>query len=141
MPAFWDTSAIIHICVPGQSAAAAKRLLSQHAVVVWWTARVEVRSVLERLRKESALSPKAYEASTARLDALLSSWREIQPTEPVRELACIQLERFNLRAADSLHLAAALVWCNQKPRGKLFICNDTRMSEAARQAGFTVVGV
>src|SRR5215469_6159899 len=76
MPAFWDTSAIIHLCVPGQSASAAKRVLSQHAVVVWWTARVEVRSVLARLRKQGAISLRAYDASRKRLEALLGSWRE-----------------------------------------------------------------
>ena len=138
MPAFWDTSAIIHICVPGQSASAAKRLLSQHAVVVWWTARVEVRSTLERLRKDAAISPRAYDASRNRLDGLLASWREIQPSESLRELACVQLERFGIRAADALHLGAALIWCNQKPRGRLFVCNDLRLGDAARQAGFTV---
>src|SRR5215470_6963903 len=133
MPAFWDTSAIIHICVPGQSASAARRVLGQHAVVVWWTARVEVRSVLERLRKERAISPRAYDSSRERLEALLGSWREILPTDSLRELACVQLERFPVRAADALHLSAALIWCNQKPRGRLFICNDLRLGDAARR--------
>jgi hypothetical protein len=141
MAAFWDTSAIIHICVPGQSASAAKRILSRHAVVVWWTARVEVRSTLERLRKEAAIIPRVYNASRDRLEALLASWRETQPTESLRELACVQLERFAIRAADALHLGAALIWCSQKPRGRLFICNicnNLRFGDAARQAGFTV---
>ena len=138
MAAFWDTSAIIPICVPGQSASAARRILSQQAVVVWWTARVEVRSTLDRLRKEAAISPRDYDASRNRLEALLASWREIQPSEPLRELACIQLERFSIRAADALQLGAALIWCSQKPRGRLFVCNDTRLGDAARHAGFTV---
>ena len=141
MPAFWDTSAIIPICVPGQSASAARRVLSQHPVVVWWTARVEVRSVLERLRKERAISPRAYDASRNRLETLLGSWREILPTDSLRELACIQLERFPIRAADALHLGAALIWCKQKPRGRLFVCNDLRLGDVARRAGFTVEGV
>ena len=138
MPAFWDTSAIIHICVPGQSASAAKRILSRDAVVVWWAARVEVRSVLERLRKEEAISSRAYDASRNRLEALLESWREILPSETLRELACVQLERFPIRAADALQLSAALIWCNQKPRGRVFVCSDLRLGDAARRAGFTV---
>ena len=141
MQAFWDTSAIIHICVPGQSASAARRLLDQHAVVVWWTARVEVRSVLERLRKDESISRRAYDASRNRLEALLDSWREILPTDLLRELACVQLGRFPIRAADALHLAAALIWCNQKPRGRVLVCNDLRLGDAARQAGFTVEAV
>lgn len=55
--------------------------------------------------------------------------------------AIVQLERFSIRAADALHLSAALIWCNQKPRGRLFVCNDMRLGDAARQAGFTVEGV
>lgn len=102
---------------------------------------MEVRSVLERLRKERAISPRAYGASRTRLEALLGSWREILPTDSLRELACIQLERFPIRAADALHLGAALIWCNQKPRGRLFVCSDVRLGEAARQAGFTVEAI
>jgi hypothetical protein len=108
---------------------------------VWWTARVEVRIVLERLRKEGAISPRAYDASRTRLEALLSSWREILPTDSLRELACVQLEQFPIRAADALHLAAALIWCNQRSRGRLFVSNDLRLGDAARQAGFTVEAV
>lgn len=116
-------------------------MLAQHAVVVWWTARVEVRSVLERLRTERAISHRAYDASRKRLEALLDSWREILPADSLRDLACVQLERFPIRAADALHLGAALIWCNQKPRGRLFVCNDRRLGEAARQAGFTIQAV
>jgi hypothetical protein len=75
------------------------------------------------------------------LDALLGSWHEILPTDSLRELASVQLERFPIRAADALHLGAGLIWCNQKPRGRLFICNDLRLGNAARQAGFIVEAV
>jgi len=93
------------------------------------------------LRKERAISPRAYDASRNRLETLLGSWREILPTDSLRELACIQLERFPIRAADALHLGAALIWCKQKPRGRLFVCNDLRLGDVARRAGFTVEGV
>jgi len=53
-------------------------------------------------------------------------------------IPALQLERFPIRAADALHLGAALIWCNQKPRGRLFVCNDRRLGDAARQSGFTV---
>jgi hypothetical protein len=72
------------------------------------------------------------------LEALLGSWSEILPTDSLRELACVRLERFRIRAADGLHLGSALIWSNQKARGSLFVCNDLRLGDAARQAGFTV---
>ena len=100
-----------------------------------------MRSVLERLRKASAISSRAYEASRNRLEALLNSWREVLPTDSLRELACVQLERFPIRAADALQLGASLIWCNQRPRGRLFVCNDVRLGEAARLVGFTVEAV
>ncbi|HEV2690835.1 MAG TPA: PIN domain-containing protein [Bryobacteraceae bacterium] len=138
MPAFWDTSAIIRICVPGQATNRARKLLHQESPVVWWTAPVEVRSALERLRFEGALSAGAYLTSRQRLEELLRAWREVQPSELVRDLACVQLERFRLRAADALHLAAALVWCKQRPRGRPFVSNDEKLSVAAQRAGFDV---
>ena len=141
MPAFWDTSAIVHICVPGQTSGAARTLLREQTPVVWWATSVEVQSVLERLRAGDALTNAAYLASRARLRQLLGSWREIQPTETVRELACVQLERFRVRASDALQLAAALVWCKQKPAGRLFVCNDDRLSAAAAQSGFDTAEV
>lgn len=141
MSAFWDTSAILHICVPGQASSRAKSLLRQHSPVVWWTAPAEVHSALERLRREVAISPLAYATSNRRLAELLASWREIQPTEPLRELACGLLERFPLRASDALHLAAALVWSKQIPRGRIFICNDRRLTAVARSLGFDTTEV
>jgi hypothetical protein len=102
---------------------------------------VEVRSALERLRRDGVLTNEAYLSSRMRLEDLLGSWREVQPSELVRDLACAQLERFPLRAADALHLASALVWCKQKPRGRLFIVNDEKLAEAAHHAGFDVHGV
>ena len=102
---------------------------------------VEVHSALERLQSEGHLSTAAFGASKQRLRDLLASWREIQPTEQVREQAYAQLDRFRLRASDALHLAAALVWCKQKPHGRLFVCNDERLAKAAHQAGFDTAQV
>jgi predicted nucleic acid-binding protein len=141
MPAFWDTNAIIHICVPGQASSAAKALLRDQSPVVWWMAPVEVHSALERLRHDEHISSAAYSASKQRLRELLASWREIQPSEHLREKAYLQLERFRLSASDALHLAAALTWCKQKPNGRLFVCNDERLGRAAHQAGFDIAEV
>lgn len=127
--------------MPGQASSAAKALLRDHTPVVWWITPVEVHSALERLRLEGHISSAAYSASKQRLHALIASWREIQPTESVREQARVQLERFRLRAADALQLAAALIWCKQKPNGRLFVCNDAKLANAARQAGFEIASV
>lgn len=127
--------------MPGQASNAAKALLRDQTPVVWWITPVEVYSALERLRSDGHISTAAYSASKQRLRALLASWREIQPTESVREQSYVQLERFRLRAADALQLAAALIWCKQRPSGRLFVCNDAKLGNAARQAGFEIARV
>jgi hypothetical protein len=108
--------------------------------VVWWGISVEVRGALAGLRRDGALSPAAFQASIDRLMYGLQSWREIQPTEPVRHLATELLDRFSLRAGDAFQLSAALVWSKRRPRGRLFVCNDERLAAAARESGFDVSG-
>jgi uncharacterized protein len=96
---------------------------------------------LVRLQREGVLSDSAFRASCERLSAALTSSKEILPSSNVRELAFRQLERFPLRAADALQLAAALVWCGERPRGHWFVCDDRRLAAAAAEAGFDVKSV
>jgi hypothetical protein len=41
-----------------------------------------------------------------------------------------------LKAADSLQLAAALVWCKENPKGKDFVSGDEKLIKAAEVIGF-----
>jgi uncharacterized protein len=93
---------------------------------------------LVRLQREGLLSDAAFRVSCEHLSALLSSAKEILPSVNVRESAFQQLDRFPLRAADALQLAAALVWCGERPRGRWFVCADRRLGAAAAAAGFEV---
>lgn len=72
---------------------------------------------------------------------MIESWGEIEPADAVRERACELLERSALRAADALHLAAAIEWSNGKTRNRIFVTDDLRLAEAARAAGFTVLAL
>jgi uncharacterized protein len=65
--------------------------------------------------------------------------REIQPSRRLGQLAEDQISRHELRAADALQLAAALVWFNQRPRNRAFLCRDVKLREAARDQGFALV--
>lgn len=44
-----------------------------------------------------------------------------------------------LRSADALQLAAALVACDERPRGETFVSLDERLRNAAQREGFTVL--
>jgi predicted nucleic acid-binding protein len=54
---------------------------------------------------------------------LADSWSLIQPSNILRSKA-VQLERYDLRAADSLQLAAAVAWCEDAHQGRVFLTAD-----------------
>ena len=56
--------------------------------------------------------------------ALMVRWTEVGPNMDVREGAGRALLLHPLRAADSLQLAAALVWAKRQPAGHHFVCLD-----------------
>lgn len=107
--------------------------------VTWWATSVEAVSSLVRLRRENALSKEGRQQALDRLNRLRRAWAEIQPTDEVRDLAERLLGIHRLRAADALQLAAAHVWCQQRPRGRAFIGADGGLSDAAEAEGFTVI--
>ena len=43
-----------------------------------------------------------------------------------------------LRAADAFQLAAALVWCKERPNRRLFVSFDNALADAAEAEGFDV---
>ncbi len=141
MPGFWDASALVPLCVPADNPQHSRKLLHQHAPVVWWASSIEVQSALARLKRDLLLLDRQYSAALQRLSVLRKGWREIQPTNRVRDIAGNRIELHDLRAADALQLAAALVWCNERPKNRPFLCGDVRLREAARREGFDVVGL
>ena len=139
MPGFWDASALVPLCVPSQNPGHLRRVLHQYGPVVWWGTPTEVLSALARLRRERTLIESQHGAACQRLAALSKTWREIQPTNRLRHLAETRLDRYDLRAGDALQLAAALVWCNEKPKNRAFLCRNSRLRDAARREGFTLI--
>ncbi|MGI8639304.1 MAG: hypothetical protein ACR2MG_05055 [Pyrinomonadaceae bacterium] len=136
---FWDTSAIVPLCCFQTTSQQLRGLRRKYEIVAWWASSIEGQSALKRLIEEKQISQTAYDEAVKRLDIQSETWREIQPTELVRELALNLIKTQNLRTLDALQLAAALVWCFEKPKGRIFICCDDKLSEAARKIGFTVL--
>jgi predicted nucleic acid-binding protein len=67
---------------------------------------------------------------------LADSWSVIQPSDALRAKSAQLVERFDLRAADSFQLAAALEWCEDAPQGRVFLTADQKLREAALLSGF-----
>lgn len=137
--AFWDASALVPLCIQEAASHHAESRLREFAPVVWWGSLVEVSSAICRLRRQGEITESEKHGAASRLQLLSNSWREILPDDQVRSVATQLLDRNVLRAADSLQLAAALVWCGQHPAKRSFICGDRRLSEAASLAGFSVI--
>jgi len=138
-PAFWDASALVPLCVHEITSRKAQFQLRQFSPVVWWGSRVEVHSAVARLHRLGKLKDPEKKGALSRLDFLNRGWREILPSDPLRDLATRLLDAYELRAADSFQLAAALVWCRETPARRTFLCADECLSKSAADAGFSVV--
>ncbi len=134
---FWDSSAIVPLCVDEGASKAARDLLSADgSMIVWWGAPVECHSAFARLRREGALDEGGEDAARRVLAVLADAWTEILPGAEIRTICARLLLNHPLRAADSMQLAAALLWADKNPSGHPFICLDERLREAARREGF-----
>jgi predicted nucleic acid-binding protein len=137
---FWDSSAIIPLCLREKSSETIKRLIeTDEDIMVWWATRVECLSALSRRRREGVLHIEAERKSRAVLSALSAEWSEVQPTELVRQRAERLLAIHPLRSADAFQLAAALVWAQERPQGFDVVYLDQNLREAAYREGFTVL--
>ena len=135
---FWDASALVPLCARQSASVAAREALKGRAIAAWWATPVEIVGALCRLLRFGDLSQKQWEQAVRRLGDLRRWWTEIMPDDRVRELAGALLQQHPLRAADALQLAAALVWAEERPQTRHFVCLDRRLAEAATKEGFAV---
>lgn len=136
---FWDTSALASLLVREvDSEIREAELLSGEPIVAWWGTRLELRSALERRRREGGLSPDSYAAASRRMDVLKMQWHIVQPGDFCMERAERLLALHPLRAADAFQLAAALLACGEHTKDSEFHCSDRRLWEAAEREGFRI---
>lgn len=133
---FWDSSAVVPLLLQEEASSTVHASLrGDRDVLVWWGTYVEVASALAR-REREGFPRSSVDAARKLLAVLKRGWYEITPSEEVRLTAARLLLRHSLRAADSLQLAAALVWCRGDAEGRTFLCFDERLLTAARSEGF-----
>ena len=134
--AFWDTSALVPLCVRQSITPQALALYKIYDAVVWWATPVEIASALARLVRMKQLDSSDWAKARRLAKRLADSWSVIQPSDTLRAKAMQLVERFDLRAADSFQLAAALEWCEDDPQGRVFLTIDRKLREAALLSGF-----
>jgi predicted nucleic acid-binding protein len=137
--AFWDASAIVPLCCSQTGSAQGRQLRRDlKRMVVWWGTPLEARSAFARLVREGDISRDERVAAVNLLGQLRATWDEILPSETLRSLAEELPDTHRLRAPDAAQLAAALVWCRERPRKRPFVCFDERLRTAATELGFVV---
>ena len=137
---FWDTSAIVSLCVNEPASSTVKPILAEDpAIVVWWTTRTECISAFVRQVRQRGLNLAGEKQARHLLDTLAQSWIEVQPSKNLRGVAERLLAVHPLRAADALQLAAALQWSQRQTTGMFLVSFDARLREAAYKEGFTIL--
>jgi len=137
--AFWDASAIVPLCCSQPATVQGRRLRRElKRMVVWWGTPLEARSAFARLVRAGQLTPEDRVRAVKLLGQLWVAWDEILPTEKVRSLAEDLPDAHGVRAADASELAAALVWCRERPKQRPLVCFDERLRTAATALGFSV---
>jgi len=139
--AFWDTSALVPLCLQEAASAQATAMTFQYSLVVWWATLAEMHGAIARVQRSGALDPLATLAARQVVAALNRDWKEIVPSDALRLQACNLLATHPLRAADSLQLSAALIWSGNRTAGRTFISGGLRLCQAAALEGFTVTQV
>jgi predicted nucleic acid-binding protein len=136
--AFWDASVLVTLCVDQTPTPQAFLFESKYRIAVWWATHVEITSALAHLLRRREITPNEFAQAKLQAEGLANLWQVIEPSARVALDARTLLERYPLRAADALQLAAALQWCEGKPKSRVFLTFDRRLSEAAGLAGFTL---
>lgn len=140
MVRFWDTSALVPLLVEEATSQSCRSLLQDKLpMVVWALTRTELSSALWRRARAGDIRQVDVPIALKRLAALATRWNEVTDLDLVRDRADRLLAVHPLRAADALQLAAALVVCEERPKGRDFITSDGALASCAQAEGFNVV--
>lgn len=135
--AFWDTSAIIPLCVRQDATFEARRvgrLFSRR--IIWCGTAVEFHSSISRLKRTGEIEAKGCSLALKQWFRFQRLVHEVRAIDALVSLAVEMPERYGLRSLDAFQLASALIWCNERPRNRPFVCADRRLATAASDAGF-----
>src|SRR5262245_31115227 len=137
---FWDSSAIVPLLIDEpRSADLTEQLRGDREPAIWWSSPVECQSAIQRRHRETILTDQDLHACNERLRGFLQHVDTVAPTDELRRRAARLLALHELRAADALQLAAALIWSEEQPHGESFVSLDPKLRDAAAREGFTLV--
>lgn len=136
---FWDSSALVPLLVHEGETEELMALYPETEVVAWWSTEIECASALAGVERSGALATEDATEAFGRLRTFAAGWHLIEPGVLVKQTATRLLRTHDLRAADSLQLAAALVASEQRPSSLEFVSRDRRLNAAALREGLAVL--
>ena len=137
---FWDSSALIPLILrEASSASLTERLTHEESITIWGGTPVECLSAIHRRHREAPLEDLVLSDAIGRLRMLTEHADAVVPTDSLRWHAGRLLAVHPLRAVDALQLAAALAWCENRPRAEGLLTLDLRLRDAAVREGFDVL--
>ena len=137
---FWDTSAVVPLCVSEPGSATVKSILTRDpSMIVWWATKTECVSALMRQTRDGSLRIEDERQARQVLGQLADAWIEVQASELLRGTAERLLAVHALRAADAFQLAAALHWCQRQTTNMEIVSFDARLREAGYREGFRLL--
>jgi len=136
--AFWDSSALVVLCVKQAFTLQAEMFESKYDMVVWWLTPVEIMSALAQIRRAGQITDAQFPLAKVEAERIARRWQMIRPVQEIVVRAQTLLESHPLRAADAVQLATAIEWCEGRPQGSVFLSFDRRLREAARLTGFSL---
>jgi hypothetical protein len=121
------------------SASVTTLLVDDDAIVAAWTTELECHSALARAVGAGRLATEPYERVVTELTEAAASWAVVAPTDALRRSAIRSVRVHDLRAADAIQLASALLVAEDHPASLEIVSLDDRLVAAARREGFAVV--
>ena len=138
---FWDSSAVVPLIL---EEAVSGHMRDLHGgdrdMLVWWGTLIECHSGLARRERAGLIPVEVRTEADRALHELSLHWTEVEPVAAVREVAIRLIGTHDLRAADALQLAAAVLSRSEEPRLLEFVCLDRRLAAAASKEGLAVLG-
>src|ERR1039457_5009350 len=94
VPAFWDASALVPLCVRQSVTPLAISLYKTYDVVVWWATPVQIASALARLLRMKQLDSRDWSKASDLAQNLSGLWSVIQPSDSLRATSMQLVDRY-----------------------------------------------